>query len=446
MATVNSSHQPRTRLRKRRQTVGLTQEDLAERVGVNRSTVVRWENGTTDGPRPRQRPRLAEALRISIDELEYLLVQHEPSLEDPARASSGTPGTVELDPGDFEGEAVQRREFLALAGTSLAGAVVSPSSVLQDLALTLIDADRRPTLGVETGVTALGAGVGRVKEAHQACRYELVAEELPALLSQLKAAGTVTAGDDRRAIAGLTAQALHVAASVFLKLDGHTLASVAADRSMEAARRSEDPLVIAASARIVTHTLMSSGQYAAACQYAAESAAELDRCIDHPSRDSLSLYGALILRGAIAAAQNEDGPTARALLDEATQTAVRLASGANHHWTAFGDDNVLAHRAAVEINLGNAGTAIDHVRAINFDGLGIAERRATVFIDAARAYSQWGKYDQAVSALNAVSEIAVQELRVRPPVRELVGHLRSLAPRSVQSDLQSLVDRVGFAA
>ncbi len=229
MTTVNSSHQPRTRLRKRRQAVGLTQEELAERVGVNRSTIVRWENGTTAGPRPRQRPTLAEALRISIDELEYLLARQKPSSEDPAQADSGTPGTVELDPGDFEGEAVQRREFLALAGTSLAGAVVSPSSVLQDLALTLIDADRRPTAGLDTGATTLTARVARVKEAYQACRYELVAEELPGLLGQLRAAGTVTAGDDRRVIAGLTAQALHVAASVFLKLDGQTLASVAAD-------------------------------------------------------------------------------------------------------------------------------------------------------------------------------------------------------------------------
>ncbi|MGF1598078.1 MAG: hypothetical protein ACFCVK_14285 [Acidimicrobiales bacterium] len=86
------------------------------------------------------------------------------------------------------------------------------------------------------------------------------------------------------------------------------------------------------------------------------------------------------------------------------------------------------------------------MRAIGFDALGIAERRVTVFIDAARAYTQWGKYDRAVSALDAASEVAVQELRVRPPVRELVGHLRSSAPRSVQTDLGTLVDRVGLAA
>ncbi len=419
---------------------------MAEELAANRSTVTRWEAGLS-APRPRQRPRLAQVLRVSIDELEYLLAHEEPSPVESVELGVGAAGSVgETHSDDFEGEAVQRREFLALAGTTVAGVVVTPAAVLQDLALTLIDAGRIPDLGVETRVSALVSGVARTKQAYQACRYELVAEELPGLLDQLGAATAVSVGDDRRAVAGLTAQALHVAASVFLKLDGHTLASVAADRSMDAARRSEDPLVIAASARIVTHTLMSSGQYAAACQYAAEAAADLDRCIEHPSHDSLSLYGALLLRGAIAASQDEDGPAARALLDEAEQTAIRLGHNANHHWTAFGSDNVLAHRATVEIALGNAGRAIEHVSAINFDGLGIAERQATVFIDAARAYTQWGKYDRAISALNAASEVAVQELRVRPPVRDLVGHLRSSAPRTVQGDLAGLVERAGLAA
>ncbi|MDO0936609.1 helix-turn-helix transcriptional regulator [Streptomyces sp. DG2A-72] len=58
----------RQRLAERRQGVGLTQEALAELLGVDRSTVVRWESGTAS-PQPWMRPRLACALQISIDEL-----------------------------------------------------------------------------------------------------------------------------------------------------------------------------------------------------------------------------------------------------------------------------------------------------------------------------------------------------------------------------------------
>src|SRR4051812_31944532 len=52
--------------------VGLSQEHLAERVGVDRSTIVRWERADTE-PQPWHRPRLAQALGISLGELDSLL-------------------------------------------------------------------------------------------------------------------------------------------------------------------------------------------------------------------------------------------------------------------------------------------------------------------------------------------------------------------------------------
>jgi transcriptional regulator with XRE-family HTH domain len=65
----------RRRLAERRKAVGLSQESLAEQVGVDRSTVVRWERGDT-GPQPWHRPKLADALRVSVDELAQMLADH----------------------------------------------------------------------------------------------------------------------------------------------------------------------------------------------------------------------------------------------------------------------------------------------------------------------------------------------------------------------------------
>lgn len=64
----------RQRLAARRKAVGFSQEQLAGRLGVERSTVVRWESGETEtGPQPWIRPKLARALQVSTEELGYLL-------------------------------------------------------------------------------------------------------------------------------------------------------------------------------------------------------------------------------------------------------------------------------------------------------------------------------------------------------------------------------------
>lgn len=50
----------------RRKAVGLSQQRLAEVLGVERSTVVRWESGER-APQPLLRPRLAHALAVSVE-------------------------------------------------------------------------------------------------------------------------------------------------------------------------------------------------------------------------------------------------------------------------------------------------------------------------------------------------------------------------------------------
>ncbi|MFC5260930.1 helix-turn-helix transcriptional regulator [Kribbella qitaiheensis] len=60
------------RLAQRRKAAGHSQENLAALLGVDRSTVVRWEAADT-APQPWLRPKLAAALRISVHELDGLL-------------------------------------------------------------------------------------------------------------------------------------------------------------------------------------------------------------------------------------------------------------------------------------------------------------------------------------------------------------------------------------
>lgn len=63
----------RDRLARQRHAVGMTQEQLAAALGVERSTIYRWESGKV-APRPDVQPKLARALSVSPDELANLLM------------------------------------------------------------------------------------------------------------------------------------------------------------------------------------------------------------------------------------------------------------------------------------------------------------------------------------------------------------------------------------
>ncbi|MFC0109242.1 helix-turn-helix transcriptional regulator [Kibdelosporangium aridum] len=64
-------------LANRRMIVGYTQEGLAEALGVDRTTIGRWERGE-QLPQPWQRPDLACKLHITMEELDGFLRQSDP--------------------------------------------------------------------------------------------------------------------------------------------------------------------------------------------------------------------------------------------------------------------------------------------------------------------------------------------------------------------------------
>jgi tetratricopeptide (TPR) repeat protein/transcriptional regulator with XRE-family HTH domain len=73
----------REKLAQRRKALGLTQEDLAGLLDVERSTVVRWERGESE-PLPWVRPKLAKALKVPADRLGELLAVGGPAPPDGA--------------------------------------------------------------------------------------------------------------------------------------------------------------------------------------------------------------------------------------------------------------------------------------------------------------------------------------------------------------------------
>jgi len=325
----------------------------------------------------------------------------------------------------------------AAARPSLAGLVTHltsyPSSASPGGAIEAVDLNTVSSL------------VSAVRAAYQHSRYRQATEGLVRLLTDLDAAAATFDGDLACRVAALQAEAYQVASGLLLKADDPTLATLAADRSIAAARRSGDPLVAASSIRSVAHALLSCGHAGRSVEVGVTAAQGLRADATDSSAETLSLYGALLLRAAIAAARTGDRDRANILLDEADTAATRLGLDGNACWTAFGPTNVAQHRVAVAVDLGDAGLAVQLATAVPLAKIALPERKASLCIDTARALSQWRKYDRALAAIRTAERFAPEEVRSRRSVHHLIGELARHGPPSVQRQVRQYADSIGAA-
>jgi len=305
---------------------------------------------------------------------------------DPPDAQAARTASLEDD------DPVRRRTFIELTGISAATALLAiPSGTRPPLdteplalALTAQMTGIAPEPAQEPpNIAALTLSVTRARAHYQACRYAELITRLPRLLAQLDAACNFLDGDDKLRAYTLAADAYHLTAGILLKTGDHSLAHLATDRSMTAALASQDPLTVGASARIVTHTLASSGHLPAAIATAQNHSQRVDRQTGTHTPESLSVYGSVLLRGALAAAQHDDRTTAHEMLTEASGTARRLGTDANLRGTALGPVNAQLHQVNIAVTLGDvniavtlgdAGTAIDLARQIDPAAITVTER------------------------------------------------------------------------
>jgi hypothetical protein len=188
---------------------------------------------------------------------------------------------------------------------------------------------------------------------------------------------------------------------------------------------------------------MNDGHHGAATTTASTFAQRLDRDIDTHTPDSLSVYGSLLLRGAVAAGQHNNRSTAATLLDEAQAAGERLGGDFNHRWTAFGPTNVQLHRVNIAMLLGDAGAAIHEARTIDLDRVPLTERKASLLIDTSRALTQWGKHEKAYEVLRAAHQLAPEEISARPAVHRMLRELATTGPPSIRRQIREFTAHIG---
>lgn len=447
---------PEPRLREHRQRCRLTQEELAEqltqlawasereRVGVNADMVSKWERGLK---RPSKQYRLLLAGFFGVTQ-EQLGLRGE-------ALSDSVPSAAEA--GGLTVEDVDRRNFLRATAALGIGAVLPavpfprryPEAEIEPVRAALLSHeafDQEVFNGRAPSVKRLQRDVARAWEAFQESRYGDLTTLAPAALRHAQAAAQVLDGDERRAATVGLSQAYQITAVFLLKLGDAQGGWLAADRGLHSATVAEDSIVLGAAARIFAYSLLAAGQYAAARDLTLRAANQLEGGLNKADGRHLSVYGSLLLKGAMASAHVGDRVTSRALLGEADVTARRLGRDANYCWTAFGPSNVTVHRVSAAVAAVDPGGALQAAHRITPGQLAVPERRAQHLLDVARGYGLAGRDELAVRTLLDAEKLAAEEIRYQPASRHLVSSLLERRGRGVTPELRALATRIGAAA
>jgi transcriptional regulator with XRE-family HTH domain len=297
-------------------------------------------------------------------------------------------------------------------------------------------------------LTEMRKAVGHAWLTYQHAKYGVLARALPRLLREAQAADAAYAGSDgSREAAHLLAQVYQISSSALRKLGELELAWLAADRSIAVAQRAGDLLLAGTATSRVAVALLALGRARPALEVNVNNANRLapGGNGEPVTPQSLSIYGALLLQGAMAAARLGDTATVRDLLSGAREAADGVGGDHNHYWTAFGPTNVELHRAAAAVEMGDGKYAMeihDRLDQSAFMGM-LPERRAHHFLDVARGCAQIGDVSGASDMLLEGDRLAPSEIRCRPIARETLTDVLRRSRGTPPAPVMELAEQMG---
>ena len=293
----------------------------------------------------------------------------------------------------------------------------------------------------------LRKAIGHAWLTFQHAKYGVLARALPRLLRDAQAADNgyqrSSHGQDA---AHLLGQVYQISSSTLRKLGEHELAWLAADRSIAVSQRSGDHLLAAVASYRVGSALLALGRARPALEVNVNIANRLAPGVGGETRpERLSVYGMLLLNGAMAAARIGDSATVRDLIRGADDAAIALGADRNDYWTSFGPTNVQLHRAAAAVELGEGRLAIETHERMDQGGFMalLPERRAHHFIDLARGLAQIGDVARASEMLLEGDRLAPSEIRCRPIAHEVLSDVLRRTRGTPSAPVAELAENMG---
>lgn len=271
-----------------RKALGFTQESLAARVNVERSTVVRWEAGKSE-PLAWLWPKLAVALKVTPEQLTDLLGAD--------AILSDAPAAVPLRPADK-----------AIPDDSSSGSHDGNMFHLRRVLMGCIP-DTPPGEQLE-----LTAAVARAWDLFFSARFGEMKRALPAALASAYSAAEAATGETRRQINISLAQLLHASSNFLGYVAQEDLATLALVRADALATESGDELTRAAIKGSQSWLFAKNGMYDDAAAYADQAAADIEPRLSTATPRHIAIWGELLCYAAFAASRTGDYREARRYL------------------------------------------------------------------------------------------------------------------------------------
>ncbi|GAB2710505.1 helix-turn-helix transcriptional regulator [Nocardia thraciensis] len=320
---------PRTRrgFVQRRKALGFTQEMLAVRLDVERSTVFRWEAGKSQ-PSAWLWPKLATVLKVTPEQLTNLLA------EGSADAASLVTADSSREPGGNTGRREISTAVSSLRSAGVAATYPPPQpptvmirngdNVISDSSDTGSDDNsmfnlRRVLMGCIPDAppgtqSELSAAVVRTWDLFFSARFSEMGIELPRVLASAYNAAEAAAGEPRNRIYNSLAQLLHASSNLLGYVEQKDLAALALLRADVLAAESGDELTRAAIKGSQSWLLAKNGMYDDAAAYAECAATEIEPRLSTATPRQVSIWGELLCYAAFAASRTGEYRQARKYL------------------------------------------------------------------------------------------------------------------------------------
>ncbi|WFB11068.1 helix-turn-helix domain-containing protein [Streptomyces sp. LX-29] len=380
----------------------LSQTALAQRAFINRSTLAKIESGLSPAT-PTLVAAVARVLQVDVAVL------------------NGQPYLSEMQQDHLD-------------------KLISP---LSD-ALDLYDLGPDPDI-VPRPVDRIVADVDALCEGTCATEYKDIGTKLPGLLGELTTAlSLLPPGQQQRRASTSLSWCYWVSYEFAYHLGYHQLASIALERMGWMAEQAQDPLLLAIRLSKRSSMLLRRGNNRMSLKVIERGHRLVEQCDEPRSVPALAVAGSLHLASAIAAAQAKNGDNVKGYMELARKAAEEIGRDVpTVYWTSFGRTNVIHFDVATRVELGKLGEAVKEAKALHFPPGHPKIRMGRYYIEMGRAYAEMGRGAAAERSLRRARQVAPQQARYHPLMRETIGTLVRRQRRASDS-LASMAAWVGM--